>query len=84
MMFDGFKSRWITPRTWAYAMVWATEAKIERKRGRSSYGDETFARICGGARRPAPSRARNSSASVRPFTSFIVKNGRRSANEPSS
>ena len=35
MTFDGFRSRWITPRAWAYATVWQMASKIERKRGRS-------------------------------------------------
>ena len=44
-------------------------AKIDRNRGRSSAG---------------PERAASRSASVCPFTSFMLKNGRRSAKVPSS
>ena len=38
MTLDGFRSRWTTPRVWAYAIVWQTCSKTERNRGRSSAG----------------------------------------------
>ena len=30
MMFAGFRSRWITPRAWAYPTAWATAANTAR------------------------------------------------------
>ena len=32
MTFAGFRSRWITPAAWAYAIVWQTGSKIARSR----------------------------------------------------
>ena len=69
MTLEGFRSRWITPLEWAYATVWQTCTKTDRKRGRSSAGS---------------SRASSSAARVRPLTSFMVKKGRPSAKAPSS
>ena len=69
MMFSGFRSRWMTRFECAYAIVWQTCSKMERKRRSSLLGD---------------SRALSIDASVRPLMSFIVKNGRSSAMSPSS
>jgi hypothetical protein len=61
MTLAGFKSRCRTALAWAYASVCATFKAMSRKRGRSAAGS---------------ARSRSKAASVRPLTSFMVKNGR--------
>ena len=68
MTFDGFRSRWITPRAWAIGHRLADLLEDRR------------AAACGP--RPGPARSARSAARVRPLTSFMVKYGRRSAKRP--
>ena len=63
MTFDGFRSRWITPRAWAYATVCAIDSKIASRRGISCRVEV---------------RSASNEASVRPLMSLIAKYGRRS------
>ncbi|MFO0848788.1 MAG: hypothetical protein U0871_09575 [Gemmataceae bacterium] len=65
----GFRSRWITPRLWAKATAKHTCSNARTSRSRSS-----------GSGSPAARAARSSSARVRPWISFIARNGRPSAN----
>ena len=69
MTLAGFRSRWITPRLWAYPTASATSSKMPRKRLRSSANE---------------ARDLSSESRVCPLTSFMAKNGRPSASVPSS